>query len=106
MRALFIRKLHLWPRFESSAKDALDAVDKDIKVCPLSYQLLLLHASNVSDIALSLEAGMCLVRLNLTLIRKVTCICLACWMQSAVLHDELQIHTDNPVCLICVCINK
>ena len=32
MRALFIRKLHLWPRFESSAKDALDAVDKDIKV--------------------------------------------------------------------------
>lgn len=32
MKALFIRKLHLWPRFESNAKTALDAVDKDIQV--------------------------------------------------------------------------
>ena len=32
MKALFIRKLHLWPRFESGVKDALDAVDKDIEV--------------------------------------------------------------------------
>ena len=33
MKALFIRKLHLWPRFETTAKDVLDAVDKDIQVC-------------------------------------------------------------------------
>lgn len=32
MKALFIRRLHLWPRFETSAKEVLDAVDKDIQV--------------------------------------------------------------------------
>jgi hypothetical protein len=32
MKALFLRKLHLWPRFESSAKESLDVVENDIQV--------------------------------------------------------------------------
>lgn len=32
MKALFIRKLHLWPRFEACAKEVLDAVDMEIEV--------------------------------------------------------------------------
>lgn len=31
---MFLRKLHLWPRFESCAKESLDAVEEDIQVPP------------------------------------------------------------------------
>ena len=38
MKALFVRKLHLWPRFETSAKAVLDAGDQNIEArsCALS----------------------------------------------------------------------
>ena len=37
MKALFVRKLHLWPRFETSAKAVLDAGDQNIEARPCAF---------------------------------------------------------------------
>ena len=37
MKALFLRRLYLWPRFEATAKEVLDAIEKDIEVSKLRF---------------------------------------------------------------------
>ena len=49
MKALFIRRLHLWPRFEASVKEVLDAVDKEIEVFFSAVYAIWIHKSLAAE---------------------------------------------------------
>ena len=64
MRALFVRKLHLWPRFEATCKDVLDAVDQQIQVDPIPSEhfketSIITVSTSPSDIVFCLAQMLC-----------------------------------------------